>query len=776
MLKKTLSIIGLLALCIGTALSQKVTISGYISDMSNTERLINATIISINNNRYCTTNDQGFYSLTLKKGTVALCVSYVGFSPMLTNFVANGDTVVNFALTPNSSIEEVVVTSDTRQLPPNIQKISISQIAKLPILVGEPDVMKTLQLMPGVQSGSEGHTGFYVKGGEDDQNLILLDGVPVYNPNHLFGFFSIFNERAIQDITIYQGNFPAKYGGRLSSVVDIQTKEGNGRKLSGSASVGALATTLNLEGPLLSNKTTFFVSGRISYLEFFATPIVEHFTRYNAAGYRFYDYNAKITHRFNNKHKLIFSHYRSIDYGFTDESRQESAMAQVSNYQWQETTAWGNRIFSLAWNYAINPRWFLNTVANYSMYDYLYDTQNNFGSGTQTDMLYNQASSVITDKGIRTNLTWYASPKSTLRGGIGSNLLTFLPGVEVIRKSNLTIYDQLGHPINVDIDTTLGNTRISPIEVTAYIENEIKLGETFTFTAGLRYVNYHNHSMYQVLEPRINLAWRLGTAGLNASYAEASQFNHLLATSKISQSTDLWVPTTRIIKPEKSRQLSLSINYPLTKTVGFSAEAYYKTLSGLVEYQEGSSYFTSAASWEDKVTFGKGKSYGLIFTLEKKTGKTTGWISYTLSKSVRQFNDLNLGQEFPFAYSRPHDFKLVLMHKFTDRLDASSTWVYHTGNNLTLGDVKYFGVFLYLQRNSYRLPDYHRLDVNVNYHFRAKHLEHSISLGTYNAYNRKNIYSLEYYHAYNYAIGDRYFVRERPLFPIIPSLTYRIKF
>ena len=768
-------VLGLSAIlfCLTNAFTQKITVCGYISDASNNERLINATVINSDKNKVCSTNEQGFYSLTLEKGVVRLRASYVGFMPAEINMILHKDTVVNFPLSPNSSLDEVVITADANRLPPTIQKISIVQMAKLPVLVGEPDVMKTLQLMPGVQSGSEGHTGLYIKGGEDDQNLILLDGVPVYNPNHLFGFFSIFNERAIQDITIYKGNFPAKYGGRLSSVVDIQTKEGNGKKMEGSASIGALATTVNLEGPLFSDKTTFFASGRISYLEAFATPIVKHFTRYNAAGYQFYDYNGKITHRFNSKHKLIFSHYRSYDYGFTDESRQQTGPSLSNNFQWQETTAWGNRIFSLAWNYAINPRWFVNTIANYSRYDYQYDTQNQFSSGDKSDLYYNEFSSDIKDKGIRTNVTWYASPKSTLRAGIGYNLLTFKPGVDVTRVTNLEIFDQFGHPMDVNIDTTLGYSKIKPREFSAYIENEIRLGEKLIFTPGLRYVNYQNNCTYQVLEPRLNLTWRLGKTGLHASYVESNQFNHLLETAKISQATDLWVPSTRAIKPEKSRQISISIDYPLTKDLEFSTEAYYKSLSNLVEYQEGASYFSSATSWEDKVTFGKGKAYGVIFTLEKKTGKTTGWISYTFSKSVRKFGELNYGKEFPFAYSRPHDLKLVVMHKFSGRFDVSGTWVYHSGNNITFGDVKYFGYYLFLQRNSYRLPDYHRLDVNVNYHFRAKHLEHSISLGAYNAYNRKNIYSLEYYHSYN---PSRYYVRERPLFPIIPSLTYRIKF
>jgi outer membrane cobalamin receptor len=774
MFKNYLSIIAVLALSFANSLAQKITISGYVSDITNGERLIGAIIFSVNNNKYCITNEQGFYSLTMGENeTVSLQASYVGYDHLVTTFKLKADTVVNFLLSSTTTLNEVVVTSNISRLSPNIQKISIHQIEKLPVLVGEPDVIKTIQLLPGVQSGAEGHTGLYVKGGEDDQNLILLDGVPVYNPNHLFGFFSIFNERAIQDITVYKGNFPSKYGGRLSSVVDIQTKEGNGKKIEGSASIGALATTMNLEGPLFGNKTTFFISGRISYLELIGTPIVKHFTNYNSAGYRFYDYNGKITHRFNNKHKLIFSYYRSYDYGYTNEMRQETALSQASNYQWEETTEWGNHIFSLAWNYAITPSLFMNTLANYSIYGYLYKTKNQYGYGTQSDMLSNESSSSIKDKGLQSNLTWYNSPKSTLRAGIGYNLLTFVPGVDIIRLTNIEILDQFGNPINVNIDTTLGHNKYQPIEFAAYIENEIKFGELITFTPGLRYVYYNNHCSFQEFEPRLNLNLRMGKADFNGSYTESNQFDHLLETSKVSQSTDLWIPTTKNIKPEKSRQISLSMEYMLSKGIEFSAEVYFKQLSNLVEYQEGASYYTTAISWEDMVTFGTGKSYGIIFNFEKKYGNTTGWISYTLSKSLRKFAELNNGEEFPFAYSRPHDFKIILTHKFSERFDASCTWVYHSGNNLTFSNVKYFGYYLYLKKNSYRLPDYHRLDININYNFRSKHLEQNISLGAYNVYNHKNIYSLEYYYS---GIDKRYYIRERPLFPIIPSLTYRIKF
>lgn len=330
-----------------------------------------------------------------------------------------------------------------------------------------------------------------------------------------------------------------------------------------------------------------------------------------------------------------------------------------------------------------------------------------------------------------------------------------------------------GQTEDTDLERELGAVKIRPKEFTAYIEDEIKIGPHLLFTPGLRYVIYNNQHTYQGLEPRLSLLWKVGRIDLNISYTEANQFSHLLATSKISQSTDLWVPSTEKIQPEKSRQLSISAAYTLKKGMVFSVEAYRKQLKNLVEYQEGSSYYNSATTWENMVTYGSGEAWGITFTMEKNTGKTTGWICYTLSKSTRKFVELNQGEEFPFFYSRPHDLKIVLMQTFNHHLDVSGTWVYHSGNNLTYTDTKYFEYYLYLKRNSYRLPDYHRLDVTVNYHFATRHLKQTISLGAYNLYNRKNIYSLEYYYT-DYL--SRYYVRERPMFPIIPSLTYRVKF
>ena len=792
-MKKSTIVICLLMYGSVNMYSQKLTISGYVSDASNNERLINATILSMDKNRVCSTNEQGFYSLTLEKGRVSLQASYVGFKPGLLNCLLHNDTVVNFSLMPNTSLDEVVITSNANRLPPGIQKIQMAQLSLLPSIAGETDVLKSLQLYPGVQSGTEGHTGLYIRGGEDYQNRVLLDGIPVFNSNHLFGFFSIFNENAIQDITIYKGTFPAKYGDCLSSVIDIQTKEGNGKRLSGSLSVGLLASTINLEGPLFNDKTTFFVSARQSYLDMLATPIIKYFTKYSAANYTFFDANAKITHRFNNKHKLIFSTYHSGDVGST--SNNDDSNATSSDYQWKESMSWSNHLYSLAWNYMVTPKVFINTIAHYSQYNYGSSSNNNFSTGTTFDNYQNDYESSIKDYELSSNVSWFSSNKYTLRSGAGYNIQEFLPGVTSQRLTNQVQTDESGNPVDLNVNQTIGDSKLRSFKTFFYLDNELKLLPNLTVYPGIRFTAYHTDKTYFRAEPRFNIDYGI-TNDLKAdfSYVMANQFNHLLSSSRISQATDLWVPSNTQIEPEKSNQVSLSLQYNLSSQFVLTAEAYYKQMNHMVAYQEGASYLQSGSSWNDLVTFGSGKAKGIGVTLEKKTGKTTGWITYMYSRSTRKFEGINQGETFPFAYDRPHDLKLVVMHKFSSRFDINGSWVYHSGNRVTFGNVyetgllnfetndyKYLsGKVLYLQRNSYQLPAYHRLDVNFNYHIHTKRIEQVISIGVYNIYNRKNIYNIELvYDPLSYKKippTNPYYVKQQTLFPIIPSLSYRFTF
>ncbi len=749
--------------------SQKIIVSGYILDLNSHERLINSSVVDLNSDFGCTTNEQGFFSFPIQQGNVLLKCSYVGYTADTIHVYIKKDTLLVCYLKANNAINEVTITGQSTPLSYNAEKIQISQLTKLPVIGGEPDIMKTLQLLPGIQSTSEGQAGFSVKGGDDYQNLVLLDGVPVYNPYHLFGFFSIFNDKAIQDITLYKGDFPARYGGRLSSVLDIQTKEGNSDHVCGSASVGLLASSANLEGPLFSNKTTFFVSGRISYLDFIAAPLIKHFSGYDAASYQFYDVNAKITHRFNNKDKLIFSLYRSYDLGTTSNANNASFFFQ------NQSVSWGNLLGSATWNHIVNSRLFLNIITHYSKYDYASgNSYNQSFSESENSTTTSNYQSTIYDAGLNTNLTWFLSSLLTMRGGIDYTLQMFRPGIQSTYSSDISSTGQVFQESN-----NVGNGLSRSNEIDGYSDNDIHLLKNLTLHAGLRYTIYKNNVKYNNLDPRLNLEYNTGMLKLGLSYTMAHQYNHLLTTSGISEATDLWVPSTAGVLPEQSIQYSLNAEYPISNSLTVKGELYYKTFNNLLAYQDGASFLTTT-SWQDVVTSGSGFSRGLSLTIAKKIGNTTGWITYTLSKTQRQFALINNGSPFPFDFDHRHDFKLVILHKFSPKIDGSCTWLYHTGNYVNYGNIIDEGLYVYVSRNGYELPAYQRLDLDINYHMKNRKRESILTFGIYNAYNYKNIYNIEFFN--NIYLNSQlpnqpvYIVIQQSLFPIIPSLTYRINF
>ncbi len=748
--------------------SQNLTLSGFIYDSQSKERLINATIYNIDAHSGCNSNEQGYYSLTVQKGLTILKVSYIGYSPDTFKIQIHTDTFIIFHLHPSDTIREITVTGQSSHLSYNAEKIQISVITKLPVIAGEADIMKTLQLLPGIQSTSEGQAGFSVMGGDDYQNLILLDGVPVYNPYHLFGFFSIFNDKALQDITLYTGDFPARYGGRLSSVLDIQTKEGNSDHICGSTSVGLLASSANLEGPLFNNKTTFFISGRISYLDFIAAPLIKYFSGYDAASYQFYDVNAKITHRFNNMDKLIFSFYRSYDYGQTSNADDYSYFIQ------DQSVSWGNLLGSITWSHIVDSKLFLNTIAHYSKYEYFSGNSYDQSFGNSSSTSQNKYQSTIYDAGLNLNMTWFNSSILTMRGGVGYTFQMFYPGVESSYSSNINSTGQLFQESN-----SVANMLSRSSELDCYSDNDIHVLKNMTLHAGLRYTIYQNAIIYNNLDPRFNLEYNSGKLKIGLSYTLAHQYTHLLTTSNIAEATDLWVPSTKGILPESSMQYSINSDYLLNKSFIIKGVVYYKKFTNLLAYQDGASYLT-ATSWQDVVTTGTGFSRGLSLTIEKKIGKTTGWITYTLSKTQRQFTLINNGNPFPFDFDHRNDFKFVLMHSFSTKLDGSLTWLYHTGNFVSYGNIMDEGMYVYVSRNGYELPAYQRLDLDLNYHIRTKKRESIITFGIYNVYNYKNIYNIEFFNN-NILNGigpnqPAYIVIQQSLFPIIPSITYRINF
>jgi len=786
--------------------AQKYTISGYITDIEDGEKLIGANVYDANNYKGTTTNSYGFYSITLNKGKVLLTVSYVGYSPFQKEIDLNKDITLNIEMTPNIELEEVVVEGklqeggvESSQM--SVINIPMKTIRNLPILLGEPDIIKMVQLLPGVQSGSEGMSGMYVRGGGPDQNLILLDGVPVYNASHLFGFFSVFNSNAIQNVKLIKGGFPARYGGRLSSVLDISMKEGNTKEFHGRGGIGLIASNLTLEGPI-GKKASFIVSGRRTYLDLLAYPFFlmqEKQYDYDELryGYFFHDLNAKINYKFSDKSRLYLSTYLGKDkfYGKEADSYTESVwnpdtgeMKEVtSSYRDDLTFWWGNITSALRWNYMINKKFFANTTLTYSRYKILTGMDSKWGKSHET-MEY---TSGITDWSGKVDFDYYPSPNHSVKFGVIETYHSFNPGVYV-EKYNAS---DTSHS-----EKKLGDNPVYAHEFSAYAEDDFRIGALIKMNLGLRWTGFSvGNTFYNSFEPRASMRF-LATERLSfkAAFAQMNQYLNLLANSNVGLPFDLWVPATEKIKPQKAYQVALGSVYALNKDINISVEGFYKKMDNLVEYKEGASFFELDKNWQTKIAQGKGWSYGIELLVMKKYGKTTGWIGYTWSKSNRQFDrpgqEISFGNIFPYKYDRRHDISIVISHKLNDHIDMGLTWVFGTGNATTLGYEKYPSYFqtkygqtpnssgysdnepditYYGSRNNFRMPSYHRLDLGINFHKEKKWGKRTWSVSIYNVYNRKNPFMLKWERDLK---TNKYKLMQISLFPIIPSVAYRFEF
>lgn len=768
--------------------AQKSTLSGYLKDAETGEALIGGRIYIDSLKIGVVSNIYGFYSLTLPNGTHDVMFSFIGKEPIKTRVILDQNIELAINLKDNSNtLTEVVVTGEKKQQESTEMStvtLSMEKVKTLPVLLGEKDIIKTLQLLPGVQSGSEGSSGIYVRGGGPDQNLILLDGVPIYNANHLFGFFSVFNADAINQVKLVKGGFPAEYGGRISSVIDIRMNEGDMKKIHGEGSVGIISSKLMLNGPIIKDKTSFMITGRRTYIDLLARPLIKAANSQNGndqvtGGYFFYDVNAKLNHIINANNRIYLSTYLGNDKFYVNS---EYDYINDSKTYIEENTGgikWGNKIVALRWNHKFSPKLLLNTTLNYS--DYQFTT----GFGLTSYEKGNQANptqdfsfeylSGITDFGGNMNFYYYPSPKHDVQFGIGQTYHTFKPGVNQLKLSDGSS----------DLDTSFGSARTYAHEFYGYIQDDFSITKRLSLNAGLHFANFLvREKLYNSLQPRASFNFQLDDkSSLKASYAKTTQFLHLLTNTSIGLPTDLWVPVTDSIPPQQGNQVAFGYTRELPKGYRVSAEAYYKTMKNLIEYKEGASFFGSNQNWEGLVEVGNGYSYGLEMLFEKRTGKTTGWIGYTLSWTNRQFANINNGEEFPYRYDRRHDISFVLTHKFNDKVDIGVVWVYGTGNAITLALQKYnssggveFGdseVNHIDQRNGYRMPSYHRLDLGVNIHKPKKWGEATWSFGLYNAYNRQNPFYLDIGYLQG---GNEKVLKQISLFPILPSVSYSFKF
>ncbi|AQG80765.1 TonB-dependent receptor [Spirosoma montaniterrae] len=783
------------------------TVSGYVREMGSQEALIGVNVYLPGTSTGTTTNTYGFYSLTLPtQDSVRLAFSFVGYTPIERTVSLRQNTTLSISLTPGRVLSEVEVkasrTEERISETPQMSRIDVpvSQIKKIPAFLGEKDVLRVLQLMPGVQKGSEGQTGIYVRGGGPDQNLIILDEATVYNASHLFGFFSVFNGDALKSVELTKGGFPARYGGRLSSVIELNMKDGNKEKLHGEGGIGLIASRLTLEGPFTKNKKgSFLLSGRRTYLDIVAAPLIRAQTDGETqAGYYFYDFNAKANYDFGPKNKLYLSGYFGRDRFYARDSEEGTDVG----------IGWGNATGTLRWNHLFNQKLFSNLSLIYSDYEFKIssdETSTGSGGDLNTSLRY---TSGIRDLSAKLDFDYYPSPTHSLRFGTQTTFHRFTPSAVVVQNA---LIDEFRRDVEA----------INAVESGIYAEDTWRPNEKWRVNGGLRLSMFlQGSARYLRPEPRLSTSYQL-RPGLSAkaSYATMNQYIHLLSNTGIGLPTDLWVPTTDRIAPQQSRQVAAGIakdfsdNFVLGPGFALTVEGYYKTMQNIINYREGASFLliddpTSAerVRWEDNVTAGKGWSYGAEVLLQRKTGRLSGWLGYTLSWTQWQFPELNGGKPFFPRYDRRHDISVVGIYEISKRVTLSGTWVYGTGNALTVPIANYrayrhepgvissfrsnvptliaplfdFGATVSdygQQKNSFRAEAYHRFDLSLQFHKQKRRHERTWEFSVYNLYNRRNPF---FYQLETVSQGpnqpSRTGLFRFSVFPIVPSFSYNFKF
>lgn len=759
--------------------AQKFTINGYVTDKLSGERLSGASIFLYERNTGTTSNAYGFYSITLASSSDSLeiQVSYTGYDLYRTKVLLNDNVKLNILMERQTQLSNVTVTASRKGEIQNRTQmstigLSAETIKSLPAFLGEADVLKAIQLLPGVQAGSEGSSGIYVRGGGPDQNLILLDGVPVYNASHLFGFFSVFNADAINGVDVIKGGFPARYGGRLSSVIDIRMKEGNNKEFHGEGGIGLIASRLTLEGPIKKGKSSYMISGRRTYADIFMRPIIKSSTDGNStAGYFFYDLNAKANLYVTDKDHLYVSGYFGND-KFDSKDKYDDFDGKSI---YEAGLKWGNTTAMMRWNHEFSRKLFSNLTFNYSRYQFeIFSKEEITNTGQPKETYLQKYFSGIRDWSAKVDFDWLPSPAHFIKWGVAQTWHTYRPGA-LQAKANTPTFNE---------DTILRGNFIHSTELDAYVEDDVKLTKDLKANLGLHFTSFHvDGKTFHSYQPRIAARYLLNRRmSVKASYAQMNQFIHLLTNSGIGLPTDLWVPATRIVPPQESRQWALGWAYNINDDYELSVEGYYKKMKNVIEYAEGASFVSTTTDWQTRVEAGKGKSYGTEIFLQKKKGKTTGMIGYTLSWSKRQFDNLNFGNEFPYKYDRRHDAKIAVVHELGKKVQISADWVYGTGVATTMpvavyDDVNGNEVEIYNGRNNFRLPAYHRMDIGIKFIKKKKRYERSWNINVYNIYNRLNTFYIYRGEEFNFNTGiSKPVFYKVTLFPIIPSISYQFKF
>jgi hypothetical protein len=782
-MKKTFFCLFFLLYCSSLFSQNKYTISGYVQEAESGENLIGVSVYDKTSQKGTATNQYGFYSLTLEEGNYEIMYSFIGLNTNTKKINLNKNTRLNVSLLEKSILSgEVIVTGE--KLDKNVRgsnmsqaKIEVNNIKQMPVILGEVDIMKTAQLLPGIQSGGEGNSGLYVRGGGPDQNLILLDEAVVYNAAHLFGFFSVFNADAIKDINIIKGGMPAEYGGRLSSVLDITMKDGNNKKYEVDGGIGLLSSRLTFQGPIQKNKSSFIVSGRRTYIDVLSKPFMPKDNAFNGSGYYFYDLTTKINYRISDKDRLYLSGYFGRDV-FNFANADNDIGIKIP---------WGNATTSLRWNHLFNGKLFMNTSLIFSDYRFEFNI-------AQSDFEL-KIFSGINDWNTKVDFLYQPNQRHTIKFGTNYTYHEFTPGNATGRSGEVVFEpDQI--------------FRQYSNEGALYLSDDFEVSDALKVHAGLRYSSFQHsgyisfrdyvkndfkasNDNYRHIEPRLSFRYRLSTkSSIKGAYTQNYQYIHLASTSSVSLPTDLWVPSSSGIEPKFADQYALgyfkNLNDNMYET---SIEAYYKEMTNLIEYKEGVlPEDNTNSSSDDAFAFGDGDSYGIEILLKKTEGKTTGWIGYTLSKTTKYFDQVNSGIAFPAKYDRRHDLSITATHKLSDKWTLSSVFVYATGNAITLPNERYvIGGNIYTEytsRNGFRMDPYHRLDIGATYTpKKKKKFQSSWNFSIYNVYSRKNPYfiyfALEPNDGEEGSWGDGNVTPKAyqvSIFPILPSITWNFNF
>ncbi len=773
-MKQILLFLSLILLTFSTTLASKYTISGYVKNSSG-EELIGATIYARNLGIGTVTNVYGFYSLTLPEGKHNIEYSYIGQETQSKELLLNKSIRLNISLYESSeTLEEVIITAERKnenviRTEMSTTKLQAKEIKKIPALMGEIDVIKTLQLLPGIQSTGEGFSGFNVRGGSPDQNLILFDEATVYNASHLMGFFSVFNNDAVKDLKIYKGDIPAQYGGRLSSLLDIRMKEGNQKNFEATGGIGTISSRLTLEGPIIEDKWSVLVSARRTYADLFL--LLSSDDAMKSTKLYFYDLNLKTNYKISDKDRIFVSGYFGRD---------------VLKFSDLYSFDWGNYTLTTRWNHLFTEKLFSNFSFIYSKYDYKMESgDDNLG--------FNWISN-LEDFKFKADLNYYPNPKNTIKFGLEVIHHHFIPGVA----------NSMGESAN----TTISMPESYALEYGLYLSNEHKLLDKLTLNYGLRgsmfqnmgdatsysfddnyektdsatYDRWEIFNTFSGLEPRLSLNYTLNPkSSIKASYSRTLQYMHLASNSTAGSPLDVWVPSSPNIDPQLADQVALGYfrNF-FDNSIETSVEIYYKDMQNQIDFKDFADLMLNA-EYESEFRIGNAWSYGAEFFIRKQQGKFTGWISYTLAKAERKIPEINDGKIYSSSYDRPHNISIVAMYDLTKRWNVSATWVYASGSPVTFPTGRYeqgnMIVPIYSERNGYRMPDYHRMDLSITLKSKEKpnkRMTSDLNLSIYNIYNRHNAWMINFSQDEdnpNTTVAELVYV-----FPIIPSLTWNFHF